>query len=122
MCLMDSAEYPAAIYRVKDKTEQGDVRDMPEMQIPEVTRLRIREFNKMKAGGGTRLIKCEACGKLTGRGIIIDRDTVEEGASGRLEKTGYERWTLCPECAGKIMEQSSVFIEGTLEEIHRLVK
>ena len=119
---MDSAKNPAAVDRVKDKTKQGDVRDMPEMQTPEVTRLRIREFNNLKLGGGTRLLKCEACGKLTGHGFIIDRDIVEEGASGQLEKTGYERWTLCPECSRKIIEQSSIFIDGTLEEIHRLVK
>lgn len=95
---------------------------MPEMQTSEVTRLRIREFNKMKMGGGTRLLKCEACGKLTDHGIIVDRDIVEEGASGQLEKTGYERWTLCPECSGDILEKSSAFIEETMKNIQQLIK
>ena len=92
------------------------------MQTPEVTRLRIREFNQLKAGGGTRLFKCEACGKLTGHGLIVDRDIVEAGVSGQLEKTGYERWTLCPECASRIIERSELFIEETLREIQRLIK
>jgi len=85
--------------------ENGHVKHMPEIQISEVTRLRIREFNRIKAGTGIRLLKCEGCGKLTGSGVIIDRDIVEEGASGRLEKVGYERWTLCPDCSKTLTDR-----------------
>ncbi len=90
---------------------------MPEIQTSEVTRLRIREFNKIKAGSGIRLLKCEACGRLTDSGVIIDRDIVEEGASGHLEKTGYERWTLCPECSKDIIEKTESFTEDILKDI-----
>ncbi|WP_128860008.1 hypothetical protein [Methanocella paludicola] len=95
---------------------------MPEIQTSEVTRLRIREFNKIKVGEGVRLLKCEACGKLTDSGIIIDRDIVEEGASGYLEKTGYERWTLCPECSTAVIEKTRAFTDGILEDIGKLLK
>lgn len=95
---------------------------MPEIQTSEVTRLRIREFNKIKAGGGIRLLKCEACGKLTDSGTIIDRDIVEEGASGHLEKTGYERWTLCPDCSKGIVEKANAFTENILHDIDKLIK
>ncbi len=95
---------------------------MPEIQTSEVTRLRVREFNKVKAGAGIRLLKCEACGKLTDSGIIVDRDIVEEGASGHPEKTGYERWTLCPGCSKTIIEKTRAFTEGILEDIDKLLK
>jgi DNA-directed RNA polymerase subunit RPC12/RpoP len=94
----------------------------PEMQTSEVTRLRIREFNKLKLGGGTRLLKCEACGGLTDHGVIVDRDIVEEGASGQLEKTGYIRWTLCPDCSGKILEKTNAFSEEILKDIQKIIK
>jgi hypothetical protein len=95
---------------------------MPEMQTSEVTRLRIREFNKLKIGAGVRLLKCEACGKLTDHGIIIDRDIVEEGASGQLEKVGYERWTLCPDCARSIMDRTFEFTDEVLKDIAKTLK
>lgn len=103
-------------------TEHGHVMHMPEMQTPEVTRLRIREFNKLKAGSGVRLLKCDACGSLTDHGIIVDRDIVEEGASGQLEKTGYERWTLCPECSKEIIDKTQGFTEDILIDIGKLIK
>jgi hypothetical protein len=103
-------------------TQHGLVMHMPEIQISEVTRLRIREFNKIKAGGGIRLLKCEACGKLTDSGLIIDRDIVEEGASGHLEKTGYERWTLCPECSKTVIDKTRAFTDNILEDIGKLLK
>ncbi len=93
-----------------------------DLQTSEVTRLRIREFNRPKLGGGVRLLRCEACGKLTDHGIIIDRDIVEEGASGQLEKTGYERWTLCPECSQGIVDKAAAFTESLLQDIDKLVK
>lgn len=93
---------------------------MPEMQTPEVTRLRIREFNRLKAGGGIRLLKCEACGRLSDRGIILDRDIVEEGASGQLEKTGIERWTLCSDCSRGIVERARAFAEEALADIREM--
>ncbi len=99
----------------------GPLVSMPEMQTPEITRLRVREFNKLKMGSGVRLLKCEACGKLTDHGIIIDRDVVEEGASRQLEKTGYERWTLCPECAGDIIKKTSIVTEDILQDINKLI-
>ncbi len=92
------------------------------MQTPEITRLRIREFNKLKLGSGVRLLKCEACGKLTDHGIIVDRDVVEEGASGQLEKTGYERWTLCPECGEAIIKKANAVTEDILQDIGKLMK
>jgi hypothetical protein len=93
-----------------------------ELQTSEVTRLRVREFNRLHIGGGVRLLKCEACGRLTDHGTIIDRDVVETGVSGSLEKTGYERWTLCPECSGDIMVKVDAFMEDILEDAGKLVK
>jgi hypothetical protein len=95
---------------------------MPEIQISEVTRLRIREFDKIKVGDGVRLLKCEACGKLTDTGLIIDRDIVEEGASGHLEKVGYERWTLCPDCSKTLTDKTRAFTENILEDIGKLLQ
>ncbi len=86
----------------------------------EVTRLRVREFNKVIVGGGIRLLKCETCGRLTDHGVIIERDIVEEGASGQLEKTGYERWMLCLECAQPIMHKVNGFTEDIIGEINTL--
>lgn len=91
-------------------------------QTIEVTRLRVREFNKITVGGGTRLLKCEACGRLTDKGVIVDRDIVEEGASGQLEKTGYERWMLCPECAQNILDKVNVFADKLIEDIQKFKK
>jgi len=113
---------PAAGDRTKDMAQYVLVMHMPEMQTSEVTRLRIREFNKLKMGDGVRLLKCEACGKLTDHGIIIDRDIVEEGASGQLEKTGYERWTLCPECSKDIINQTQAFTDKIIQDIGTILK
>ena len=88
----------------------------------EVTRLRVREFNKLMVRGGTRLLKCEACGRLTDKGAIVDRDIVEEGASGQLEKTGYERWILCPECAQNVINKVNNFTDELIINIRQLVK
>lgn len=83
----------------------------------EITRLRVREFNKITAGGGVRLLKCEACGRLTDKGAIIDRDLVEEGMAGQPGKTGYERWILCPECAHDILDNVNSFTDKLIEGI-----
>jgi hypothetical protein len=91
-----------------------------ELQTSEVTRLRVREFNRLHIGGGVRLLKCEVCGGLTDHGTIVDRDLVEECVSGRLEKTGYERWILCPACAGKVIDKIKVSISGILSDIEKL--
>jgi len=88
----------------------------------EVTRLRIREFNKITVGSGVRLLKCEACGRLTDKGVIIDRDVVEEGASGQHEKTGYERWILCSECSKTIINKANCFADELIKNIQQLVK
>ncbi len=88
----------------------------------EVTRLRIRDFSKVTLGGGIRLLKCEACGRLTSKGTIIDRDIVEEGAPERLEKTGYERWILCPECASKISDRVNTFANQLIEDVQKIQK
>jgi|SRR5271157_3359454 len=92
----------------------------PDLQTTEVIRLRIREFNKVRLGSGVRLVKCEACDRLTDHGIIIDHDIIEEGLSGQLEKTGYERWTLCPGCAQKIMDKVNTFTDDILKNIENL--
>jgi DNA-directed RNA polymerase subunit RPC12/RpoP len=88
----------------------------------EVTRLRVREFNKIMVGGGTRLLKCEACGRLTDRGAIVDRDIVDEGVAGHLEKTGYERWILCPECSKNIINKANTFTDELIKNIQQLAK
>lgn len=88
----------------------------------EITRLRVREFNKLMVRGGTRLLKCEACGRLTDKGVIVDRDIVEEGASGQLEKTGYERWILCPECAQNVIDRVNCFTDELIQNIQHIVK
>lgn len=102
--------------------EVGHLLYMAEMQTSEVTRLRIREFNKIKVGGGVRLLKCEACGRLTDHGIIVDRDVVEEGAGGQFEKIGYERWTLCPDCSRTIMARTVEFTEEILKDIDKTLQ
>jgi hypothetical protein len=68
-------------------------------------------------GGGTRLVKCEACGQLTDKGTIIDRDIVEEGVSGKLEKTGYERWILCPDCSKDVLDKVNAFTDELINAI-----
>lgn len=110
--------------RVNNKCDKSNLFYMPssDMQTPEVTRLRIREFNRVKLGSGVKLMKCEVCGRLTDHGMIIDRDVVEKGASGQLEKTGYERWTLCPECAQNIIEKVDRFTEEILDEVEKQCK
>ncbi len=90
-----------------------------DIQTPEVTRLRIREFNRVKFGSGVKLVKCEVCGRLTDHGMIIDRDVVEKGASDELEKMGYERWTLCPECAQNIIDKVNRFTDEILDEVEK---
>ena len=86
----------------------------------EVTRLRVREFNKVTVGGGVRLLKCEACGRLTDRGAIVDRDITEERTPGQVEKTGYERWVLCPECSNKILENVNAYADKLIEDIKKI--
>ncbi len=94
--------------------------DGKKAQTNEVTRLRIREFNKVMVMGGVRLLKCEACGRLAEKGVIVDRDIVEAGVSGQLEKTGYERWILCPECSKDIINKTNGFADELIGEIQRL--
>ncbi len=88
----------------------------------EITRLRVREFNKVTVGGGVRLLKCEACGRLTDTGAIVDRDIVEEGAQGQREKTGYERWVLCPECSKNIINKTNSFADEIIKNIQQIAK
>lgn len=89
------------------------------LQISEVIRLCVREFNRITVGGGIRLLKCESCGKLTDKGVILDRDIVEEGASGQLEKVGHERWILCPECSRGFVEKANAFTEELLKGLEK---
>lgn len=89
----------------------------PALEMSEAILLRARIFNKLSLGSGVRLLKCESCGRLTDSGLVIDRDIVEPGPAGRLEKTGYERWILCPECAGKLIVKVNDFSDGLMKEI-----
>jgi DNA-directed RNA polymerase subunit RPC12/RpoP len=90
---------------------------LPALEMSEAILLRARAFNKLSLGSGVRLLKCESCGRLTDSGFVIDRDILEPGPSGRLEKTGYERWILCPECGGKIMARVNDFSDALIEDI-----
>lgn len=106
---------------VNNKGDKSNMFHMPlsDIRTPEVTRLRIREFNRVKLGSGVKLVKCEVCGHLTDHGTIIDWDILEKGESGQLEKTGYERWTLCPECAQNIIEKVNHFTDELLDELEK---
>ncbi len=67
-------------------------------------------------------MKCEACGRLADRGIIVDRDIVEEGVPGEIEKIGYERWVLCPECSRGILDKVNTFTDELINTIEGLKK
>jgi len=90
---------------------------LPALEMSEAILLRVRVFNKLSLGSGVRLLKCESCGRLTDSGLVVDRDIIEPGTSGRLEKTGYERWILCPECGGKVLARVNDFSDALIEEI-----
>ena len=94
----------------------------PAVQMSESILLRARLFNGLSLGSGVKLLKCESCGRLTEKGMIIDRDIVEQGASGRLEKIGYERWILCPECSGKLAIKINDFSNEIINEIENSKK
>jgi len=83
----------------------------------EITRLRVREFNKITAGGGVRLLKWDACGRLTVKRAIIVPDLVLVRLAGQPGKTGYERWILCPECAHDILDNVNSFTDKLIEGI-----
>jgi hypothetical protein len=89
------------------------------LHVSEVIRLCVREFNRITVGGGVRLLKCESCGKLTDRGIILDRDIVEETTPGQLEKVGHERWLLCPECSRGFVEKANAFTEELIKSLEK---
>jgi uncharacterized radical SAM superfamily protein len=91
----------------------------PAVQISESILLRARLFNRLSLGSGVKLLKCESCGRLTEKGMIIDRDIVEQGTSGRMEKVGYERWILCPECSGKLAIKINDFSDELINEIEK---
>jgi len=89
----------------------------PATQTSEAILLRVRIFNKLSLGSGVKLLKCESCGHMTDKGMVIDRDIVEQGPSGGTEKVGYERWILCPKCSEKLAIKVNDFSDELIKTI-----